>query len=286
MAASVPGYFVPVFTIASVNVNGVRAAARRGGIDWLVALDPDVICLQEVRAPDDILSKALADGGLGHLNIAHSESSAPGRSGVAILSKHRLSNVRIGVGPKEFADCGRWVEATVDSPLGPLRVVSVYVHTGEAQTPKQEEKYRFLDAMTKRIKRLSSQANNCGGHLLVAGDLNVAHTENDIKNWRGNRGKAGFLEGEREYLSRWFATSLRDLGRTAAGDVAGPYTWWTWRGQAFDTDTGWRIDYLLGSPGLESAMTSLTVGRAASYAERWSDHSPVVVTFEASSANE
>lgn len=275
-----------MFTIASANVNGVRAAARRGGIDWLVALDPDVICLQEVRAPDDVLAKVMADGGLGHLNIAHSESSAAGRSGVAILSRHPLTDVRIGVGAKEFADCGRWVEATVESPLGPLRVVSVYVHTGEAETRRQDEKYRFLDAMTRRIKRLASAADRAGGHLLVTGDLNIAHTENDIKNWRGNRGKAGFLEAEREYLSRWFATTLRDLGRTAAGDVPGPYTWWTWRGQAFDTDTGWRIDYLLGTPGLEAAMSSVTVGRADTYAQRWSDHAPVVLTLDASNADE
>lgn len=269
-----------MFSVVSANVNGIRAAARRDNLDWLKASGADVLCLQEVRAPDDVLVKILADSGLGHWDVVHAQAAAAGRSGVAILARTPLQAKRVGIGAKEFADSGRWVEATVESVHGPVTLVSTYVHTGEAGTDRQDEKYRFLDAMTKRMRQLRVASKKVGGHVVVCGDLNVAHTSRDIKNWRGNRGKAGFLEEEQEYLSKWFVKDWVDLGRAHAGDVDGPYTWWSWRGQAFDNDSGWRIDYLLATPELAGALTSFEVGRAPTYAQRWSDHAPVVATFE------
>ncbi|HSN06607.1 MAG TPA: endonuclease/exonuclease/phosphatase family protein, partial [Candidatus Angelobacter sp.] len=99
-------------------------------------------------------------------------------------------------------------------------------------------------------------------------------------NWRGNRGKAGFLEQERAYLDRW-ADELGwvDLGRRLGGAGPGPYTWWSWRGRGFDTDGGWRIDYVLATPGLAERALGAEVGKAATYDERWSDHAPLTVTF-------
>lgn len=269
-----------MFSIVSANVNGIRAAARRDSLSWLAGSGADVLCLQEVRASDDILKKTLADCGLGHWDVVHAEATAAGRSGVAILSRSAIQATRVGVGKPEFAGSGRWVEAKVDSPLGPVTVVSVYVHTGEAETGRQVEKYRFLDAMSARLKRLRINAKKSGGHVVVCGDLNIAHTERDIRNWRGNRGKAGFLEDERAYLTKWFTRDYVDLGRAHAGDVDGPYTWWSWRGQAFDNDSGWRIDYVLATPELAAQLTSVNVGRAPSYAERWSDHAPVIAAFD------
>jgi exodeoxyribonuclease III len=152
--------------------------------------------------------------------------------------------------------------------------VSVYVHTGQEDSPKQDEKYRFLDAMTQRLAQLSQRER-----VLVAGDFNIAHTERDIKNAKGNRGKSGFLEGEREYLTDWLQSGWVDIGREHAGDVDGPYTWWTWRGQAFDRDVGWRIDYMYTTPALAKELSHYSVGRAPSYAERWSDHAPVSAHF-------
>jgi len=268
-----------VFSVVSANVNGIRAAARRDNLEWLKSSGAAVLCLQEVRAPDDVVVKILADCGLGHWDLVHAEAATAGRSGVAILSSSRLQAPRLGVGLKEFADSGRWVEATVDTEHGPVTVVSTYVHTGEAGTGRQEEKYRFLDAMTKRLRQLRTASKEDGGHVLVCGDLNIAHTSRDIKNWRGNRGKAGFLEQEQAYLTRWFAKDWVDLGRAYAGDVDGPYTWWSWRGQAFDNDSGWRIDYLMATPELARALASVEVGRAPTYAQRWSDHAPVIAAF-------
>ncbi len=266
--------------VVTANVNGIRAAARRGGIAWLAASDADVICLQEVRATDEQLAAALGDGGLGHLHVAHVEATAKGRAGVAVLTTKPHLAVRTDVGAAEFAASGRWVEVDVDTDSGPLTVASVYVHTGEATDPaRQAEKYRFLDAVEARLVDLGRP--RAPRQAIVCGDLNVAHREVDIKNWRGNRGKAGFLEDERGYLDRWYDEhGWVDLGRRLGGEGPGPYTWWSWRGRGFDTDGGWRIDYVLATPGLAGRAVTAEVGKAASYAERWSDHAPLTVTFD------
>jgi exodeoxyribonuclease-3 len=158
-------------------------------------------------------------------------------------------------------------------------VVSAYVHSGEAGSPKQDDKYVFLNAMDKRLAALARKAARDGSHVLVCGDLNIAHREVDIKNWKGNIGKAGFLEDERAHLTSWFAKNWVDLGRRLGGEGPGPYTWWSWRGQAFDNDAGWRIDYQVASPALADRAVSAVVGRADTYAERWSDHAPLIVEF-------
>lgn len=268
-----------MLTATSANVNGIRAAHRRGGLRQFSADGSDVLLLQEVRATDEQLRDVLADAGLGDWHLAHAPSSAAGRAGVAVVARSPLTDIRTRIGSREFADSGRWVEATAQTAVGALRLVSVYVHTGEAETERQAEKYRFLDAMTRRLRVLSREARQQGGHVLVCGDLNVAHTEDDIKNWRGNIGKAGFLEEERAYLDRWRRSGWVDLGRRHAGPGPGPYTWWSWRGQAFDNDAGWRIDYALATPELAEQLSGVTVGRAPSYAERWSDHAPLTATF-------
>jgi len=268
-----------VLTVVTANVNGIRAAARRGGVAWLAATGADVICLQEVRATDEQLAEVLDAAGLGHLHVAHTEAAAKGRAGVAVLTTKPHLAVRTDPGPEEFAGSGRWLEVDVDTDAGPLTVASTYVPTGEAaDAPRQAEKYRFFDAVEARLLALGRAD---GREAVVCGDLNVAHTEADIKNWRGNRGKAGFLEQERAYLTRWRDEhGWVDLGRRFGGEGPGPYTWWSWRGRGFDTDGGWRIDYVLATPALASRARSLQVGKAASYAERWSDHAPVTVTFD------
>lgn len=266
--------------VVTVNVNGIRAAERRGGVPWLVQADPDVICLQEVRATGDQLDEVLAASPLREYHVAHSEAPEKGRAGVAVLSRETPVAVRDTTGHEGMDGLGRWIEVDLATPAGPLTVVSAYVHTGEADTPRQVDKYAFLDAMDARLAGLRRSASRRKGHALVCGDLNVAHREVDIKNWKGNVGKAGFLEAERAYFDGWFERHWVDLGRALGGPGPGPYTWWSWRGQAFDNDAGWRIDYQIASPGLAERATSVRIGRAASYAERWSDHAPVVVDFD------
>ncbi|WP_228387064.1 exodeoxyribonuclease III [Ornithinicoccus halotolerans] len=265
--------------LVSVNVNGIRAAARRGGLDWLAGQRPDVLALQEVRASADQLRRVLARTPFADWELALHEGDQPGRAGVAVLSRYPLADRR---GP-EGLDCsvaaGRWVEADVRVAAAPgpreVTVLSAYVHTGEAGTPAQQDKYALLDAVDARLSALAGQ----GREAVLTGDLNICHTQQDLRNWRGNRGKAGFLPAEQAYLTRWQAAGWVDVVRRGAGEVDGPYTWWSWRGKAFDNDTGWRIDYQLATPGVASRVREWRVGRAPDYASRWSDHAPVLVDY-------
>lgn len=267
------------FRVVTVNVNGIRAAARRGGLDWLHQVKADVICLQEVRATHAQLHEVLAESRLKNFSVAHAPAPQLGRAGVAILTKGEPIEQRERSGVAGLDNSGRWVEVDLASPWGPVTVVSVYVHTGEADSPKQQEKYAFLDVMDARLRALRTRATRRKGHVVVCGDLNIAHQEIDIKNWRGNLASAGFLPQERAYLDRWFARDWIDLGRTLGGPGPGPYTWWSWRGRGFDTDGGWRIDYVISTPGLAERAKRAVVGKAPTYAERWSDHAPLTVTF-------
>lgn len=267
------GLDVPVL-VASVNVNGIRAAFRRGMGEWLVRRSPDVLLLQEVRAPDESVSELLPGP---QWHVVHEEGHAKGRAGVAIASRLPMSAVRIGLDPAP-THVGRWVEADLELPDGgSVTVVSTYVHSASVGQPSMADKHAFLDLVTRRMAALLAD----GRAAVVGGDLNTAHTDADLKNWKGNVGKAGCLPEERAWLTRWFESGWVDVSRAAAGDVSGPYTWWSWRGKAFDNDAGWRIDYQVATPALAARARDVAVDRADSYAERFSDHAPLVVDYRA-----
>ena len=269
--------------IASVNVNGVRAAFRKGMGDWLAERDVDILALQEVRAATEDLTGLLGS----EWSVLHDAATAKGRAGVAICSREPAHIHRVELGAVDFDSAGRWLEADFEINGAVLTVVSAYVHSGEAGTPKQVEKYKFLDAMLERLPELTERQPLA----VVMGDLNVGHRTLDIKNWKGNLKNAGFLPEERAYFDRWIGAETEpdynagaglgwvDLGRKFAGEVPGPYTWWSQRGQAFDTDTGWRIDYQIASPALAAKALSYQVDRAGSWDTRWSDHAPVIVDY-------
>ncbi len=265
----------------TANLNGIRAADRRGGLRRLAEAGADVMCLQEVRASEEQATQVLRGAGLAHWHVAMAPSIRAGHAGVALLSRTPLLDVVTSLGPPEFADQGRWIEATMAEPAGgpAIRVASAYVHKGAAEGRAGAEKDRFLHAVGTWLAKHSEQP------AVLGADLNVAHTPADIRNWRGNRGRPGFLASERAHLDRWYAEAPHglgwtDLGRRFGGDGPGPFTWWSWRGRAFDTDAGWRIDVILASPALASRATGAEVHRATSYEERWSDHAAVCAGFE------
>jgi exodeoxyribonuclease-3 len=269
--------------IASINTNGIRAAFRKGMGSWLDSRDVDILAIQEVRASTEDIQQLLGDD----WDILHDPATAKGRAGVAIASRHRASIHRVDLGPVEFDSAGRWLEADYEVGGKVITVVSTYVHSGETDTPKQVEKYKFLDAMEARLPELQKHSE----YAVVLGDLNVGHRTIDIRNWKGNVKRAGFLPKEREYFDRILGAEddenynagaglgWVDVGRKFHRDVDGPYTWWSWRGQAFDNDTGWRIDYQLATPALAATAKGYAVDRAAAHDERWSDHTPVVVDY-------
>jgi exodeoxyribonuclease-3 len=148
---------------------------------------------------------------------------------------------------------------------------------GDAGTPRQLEKEAFLRAAAGRIGALAAD----GRHVLLTGDLNVAHREADLKNWKGNVKKSGFLPQERAWFDRLLEDGAWvDVVRALTGVGPGPYSWWSWRGKAFDLDSGWRIDYQIASAGLAERAVKAETDRAPSYVERWSDHAAVVVRYD------
>lgn len=251
--------------VATANVNGVRAASAKGLLDWLAATPADVVCLQEVRARPEELPPGFPGAGW-HLTLEPSAApQSKGRNGVAILSREAPLAVRTGIGDPEFALQGRYVE--VDLPG--VTVASLYLPKGQAGTPRQEEKDRFLESLAKHL--VGREA------MVVAGDFNIAPAEADLRNWKGNLAHSGFLPHERAWLADLHAAGWQDTVRLLHPGVDGPYTWWSYRGRAFDNDAGWRIDHVLATPGL--TPVSAEVERASSYDTRWSDHAPVLVAL-------
>lgn len=277
--------------IATVNVNGIRAAFRKGMDTWLEQANPDVVLAQEVRASEEITSELFGDD----WQVAVNASQLKGRAGVAVAvrksSPWRLADSQADTVPVEVPqDGGRWLEAVLTRKNeggkadAQLRVISAYFHSGEVGTEKQDHKMAHLERIEKRLEQLMSadaSSENTEPLVLVAGDFNVVHTELDIKNWKPNHNKrAGVLDEEIAFLDRWREQGWVDVVRNLAGQMQGPYSWWSWRGKAFDNNAGWRIDYQLATPRLAQVARSQQVDRAAAYDQRFSDHAPVVVSYE------
>lgn len=302
--------------VATFNVNGIRATQRRGFDDWLRRREVDVAALQEVRCPVPLLpSGAFAD-----YHLAYDAGQLAGRNGVAVLTREQPAAIRswgAGVlvrapgdahvelsepaesGPlarelKAFATEGRYLE--VDLADQPLTVASLYLPKGglpaELQVPgrmreapdggaKFERKMRFLAGFARHLTRARRTALASGREFLVMGDFNVARSRQDLKNWRTSNRSEGFLPQEREWFDSILSPrSLVDVQRALHPDVDGPYSWWSWLGNAFTNDTGWRIDYHLASPRLAKVARSAVTDREPTASERLSDHAAVVVDYD------
>lgn len=265
-----------MLTVSTVNVNGVRAAAKKGYVEWLASTGADVVCLQEVRAAPAQLPTSVAAPDGWHAAAATNDD-VTGRNGVMVLSRIEPAAVRTGFGVAEFERSGRYLE--VDLPG--VTVASLYLPSGEVGTERQDEKQRFMAALLPYLAERRQKAAADGREVLICGDWNIAHREADLKNWRGNRKNSGFLPEERAWLDRVFGeVGYVDVVRALHPDVSGPYSWWSYRGKAFDNDTGWRIDLHAATPGLAARATTAVVERAPSYDQRWSDHAPVTVTYQ------
>lgn len=297
-------------TIASVNVNGIRAATKvrnednMGMLAWLAETPADVVLIQEVRATEEEARAALAlalERGW-HLEVA--PAAAKGRAGVGILSRTPLHDVSIGI--PSFEDSGRFIAGTLDDGT---RVASLYLPSGSAGTAKQDEKYRFLDEFEPLLSQWAGEYPD----MVIGGDWNICHRREDLKNWKTNHKKSGFLPHERAFMDAVFGcfpdeeAQDQDLktadgwagaveyaagGRRQANcspqwfDVArrlqpddAPYTWWTFRGQAFNNNAGWRIDVQAATANMMERAQRTWVDRVPTVEQRWSDHSPVVVEY-------
>lgn len=282
-------------TITTSNLNGIRAANRKGLVQWAQKSTPDVWCMQEVRAPQaeidpivDALAQTYVEAGKipssDQLNRMNEVCRIKGRAGVALLSDLPIVEQRYGLpGLEEDVDSGRWVEADITTPQGhTITVVSVYVHAGNADDEvKMTQKYRFLDTMLTRLGELRDEAARGGKQAVLCGDFNIAHTPLDIKNAKANETHSGFLPEERAYVDRWLNEfEFVDVMRNLAGDIQGPYTWWSQRGRAFDNNVGWRIDYQFSTPELAETARGFVIDKAPSYDTRWSDHAPLAIDYD------
>lgn len=265
-----------MLTVTSVNVNGLRAAAKKGFVEWLAGTSADVLCLQEVRAePHQLPDHAGAPEGW---HVTHAPAAAKGRAGVSLYTRREPDAVRVGFGSTEFDTSGRYVEADL-----PGVTVASSTSSGEVGTERQDEKVRFMGEFLAYLKELRERAAAQGREVVVCGDWNIAHREADLKNWRANKKNSGFLPEEREWLGRVLDPAeggYVDVVRALHPDVEGPYSWWSYRGRAFGNDAGWRIDYHVSTPGLAAKAVKGYVERAATHAERWSDHAPVTVVYD------
>lgn len=263
-----------VLTVSTINVNGLRAAVKKGFLPWLAGTEADVVCLQEVRADPAQLPVEVREPDGWHAVFA--PGAVQGRSGVAIYSRLPPTDSKIGFDAVEFDGSGRYAEVELPGVV----VASLYLPSGDVGTPRQDEKERFMKCFLPYLVDLRSRAESAGREVVVCGDWNIAHREADLKNWKANRNSAGFLPSEREWLSRVFdEAGYVDVVRHHHPEGPGPYSWWSYRGKAFDNDAGWRIDLVVATAGLANRSVRARTEKAPSYDQRWSDHAPVTVTF-------
>lgn len=261
-----------MFKLVSLNLNGIRSATSKGLEAWVDQTRPDCICVQEVKAQaPDVAGRFEVLAGLrGHFHFAEKK----GYSGVGIYTRHEPSEVRIGYGSSEFDAEGRYVELRFDTPRRRLSLVSCYFPSGSSGEERQQAKFRFLDQIYPHLQQLRGERE-----FILCGDVNIAHREMDLKNWKGNLKNSGFLPEERAWVTRLLDEGgLVDVYRQLqpeATDAA--YTWWSNRGQAYAKNVGWRIDYHLATPALAARARTQAIYKG----EKFSDHAPLTIAYEA-----
>ena len=254
-----------MFRIVTLNVNGIRSAAAKGLVRWLGKTDADVICLQEVKAHESDIPAALRsrDGHHAYFHCAERR----GYSGAALIAKRAPLAVRCGFGSREFDAEGRYVEAEFKN----VSVISVYFPSGSSGPERQAAKYRFLDKFAPHLARLRAS----GREVILCGDINIAHKEIDLRNWRSNRKNSGFLPEERAWLTQVFDEhGWVDVFRRL-DPRPDRYTWWSNRGQAWAKNVGWRIDYQIATPGVAARARRTDIYTA----KRFSDHAPLTIEY-------
>ena len=262
-----------MFRLVSLNLNGIRSAAAKGFEAWAEGAAADCMGVQEVKAQADTVVGRFdrVAGMTGHFHYADKK----GYSGVGLYSRKPPTEVVCGIGNAEFDAEGRYVEARFDDPKRrhspKLSIVSCYFPSGSSGELRQQAKFRFLALMAPHLTRLAMERE-----IILIGDINIAHREIDLKNWKGNRKNSGFLPEERA----WMTSLLDEIGLVDVFRTLNPepeqYTWWSNRGKARAKNVGWRIDYHLATPGIAAKARSEHI-----YLEqRFSDHAPLVIDYD------
>ena len=268
-----------MFKLTSLNLNGIRSATSKGLEAWLAHYQPDCICVQEVKAQAaDVLGRFEVLAGMkGYFHFAEKK----GYSGVGIYTRHAPSDVIIGYGSREFDAEGRFIELQFDRPGRPqlpkLSIISAYFPSGSSGPERQEAKFRFLAEFYPHLLGIKQQRD-----YVICGDINIAHQEIDLKNYKGNKKNSGFLPEERAWMTQLLSEAgkvdahvdvYRQLQPTTT-DAA--YTWWSNRGQAYANNVGWRLDYHLATPAVAALARTEHIYKE----QRFSDHAPMTVEYD------
>jgi exodeoxyribonuclease-3 len=258
--------------VISINLNGIRSAFNKGLLPWLSQQNADIICMQELKAQAADMTTEMSTPAGYHGYFHYAEKK--GYSGVGIYCKRKPDAVIVGLGIPEFDSEGRYIEAQ----YGNLSVVSLYLPSGSSGEERQAVKFKFMAAFMPHLRELHAS----GREVLICGDWNIAHTEKDLKNWRGNKKNSGFLPEERAWLTELFEeVGFVDVFRKLHPELEA-YTWWSNRGQAWAKDVGWRIDYHVASADLASTARTTSIYKE----QRFSDHAPLTVDYEYQQLNQ
>jgi exodeoxyribonuclease III len=289
-----------MFKLTSLNLNGIRSAASKGLQDWVAQSMPDCICVQELKAQAADLSGRFEEiaGLKGYFHFAEKK----GYSGVGIYSRHEPTDVIVGYGSPEFDAEGRYIELRFDRPgraqSPKLSIISAYFPSGSSGEERQAAKFRFLAEFYPRLAELKETRD-----FVLCGDINIAHQEIDLKNFKGNKKNSGFLPEERAWMSELLRDAeLADAAVQELTEGAGSpasqatrgggivdvyrklqptstdaaYTWWSNRGQAYAKNVGWRLDYHLATPAVAALARSEHIYKE----QRFSDHAPMSVDYD------
>ena len=258
-----------MFRIVTINLNGIRSAAEKGFVAWADSMGADCMGVQEIKAQaGDVCGRFDKVAGLdAHYHCA----TKKGYSGVGVFTRRAPSAVVTGFGCGEFDAEGRYVETRYDTARRKFSVISCYFPSGSSGEERQAAKYRFLSRIHPHLVKLKQERE-----FVLVGDINIAHKEIDLKNWKGNRKNSGFLPEERAWLTGLLERDgLVDVFRTL-NPRPDQYTWWSNRGQARAKNVGWRIDYQLATPGIAAKAK-----REQIFLERrFSDHAPVIIDYD------
>jgi len=252
--------------ITTLNLNGIRSAAKKGFFSWARRQNPDVLCLQETRAHGHQLPRSIARPRGFH--ASYREAVRPGYSGVGIWSRQAPDRVIDHLGDETIDREGRYLRAD----FGKLSVISWYLPSGSSSPERQIVKLAVMETFAAHLRELAAEGRDC----VVCGDWNIAHRPIDLTNWRANQKYSGFLPEERAWMDR----VLGEVGWVDAYRAVHPetvqYTWWSNRGQARKKNVGWRIDYQIATPGLAKKARGASV-----YTRTWfSDHAPMTIEYD------
>lgn len=251
--------------IITANVNGIRAAAKKGFFTWLAQQNADVVCLQETKAQQHQLTDEIFHPTGYHCH--YHDAQKKGYSGVAIYSRFKPCQVIEGIGWQEIDAEGRYLEIQ----LPHFNVISLYMHSGTSGDVRQMLKFEFMQRFMPYLRQLHEKAQE----YIICGDWNIAHKPIDLKNWKANQTHSGFLPEERAWMDELFGNSNFVDAFRVVNQQPDQYTWWSHRGKAWENNTGWRIDYQVITPGLRDKVLNAMIYKE----ERFSDHAPLIIDY-------